>query len=452
MAKNILQDIKPLTSNGRRRPVVTEAPQEISPLPRKKVEQYINVDEPTQNVSVSRPVYKDPEMSDTVNPPRRSRGRIWTIVILVLLGMFVALSYAFEEATVAVTPKVETVTLDNNFTAKKDAPDGELPFEVVAISGEESKTFTGTEKRDANDKATGKVVIYNEYSTTAQNLLIETRLETKDGKIYKTDKAVKVPGYTKKGTDIVPGSIEVGVHADVSGEDYNIPPSDFTLIGLKGSPKYTKIYARSSTAISGGAKGERYILSNDEKDKSTEELISVLKDKLLKQAESQIPDGFVYYDGGVFFDIDDSNMSFESTSSTITGTAKGKLSMLLFDQTKLTEAIAKAAISQYDGTPVTIPELHDLKFESKTAQDVDITTATSVPFKLSGDTHIISVIDSEKLASELAGKNKNTDAQTVFASWSGIDSAEISMRPLWKRTLPENPTDIKIKVDESLSQ
>lgn len=160
----------------------------------------------------------------------------------------------------------------------------------------------------------------------------------------------------------------------------------------------------------------------------------------------------MYYDGGVFFDIDDSNMSFESTSSTITGTAKGKLSMLLFDQTKLTEAIAKAAISQYDGTPVTIPELHDLKFESKTAQDVDITTATSVPFKLSGDTHIISVIDSEKLASELAGKNKNTDAQTVFASWSGIDSAEISMRPLWKRTLPENPTDIKIKVDESLSQ
>lgn len=443
MAKNILQDIKPLTASSGRRNASADR---IAPMPKREVEQYIAVEDHEEHTTIPPVSY-----GSSTPTPRRSRGFIWAIVVLALLVLFVAVSYAFEGATVTVTPKEKTATLDNSFTAEKDAVETGLPFEVVALSGEESKTFTGTEKRTANDKATGTVVIYNEFSTAAQPLLIETRLETKDGKIFKTDKAVKVPGYTTKGNEIVPGSIEVGIHADVPGPSYNIKASDFTILGFKGSPKYTKIYARSKTATSGGATGELYTLTAEEKTKAKSELIDALKDKLMKQAVSQIPEGFVYYPGGVVYDIDESSLSFEGESSTVTGTAKGKISIILFDQKKLTSAIAKAAVSQYDGLPVTIPELRDINMSLKTLS-IDPTTAKQIPFKMEGDVHIVWDVDGSQLAEDLAGKDKNTEARGILESWKGIDTAEILIRPFWKHSLPSKSADINVTVVSSMTK
>ena len=98
-------------------------------------------------------------------------------------------------------------------------------------------------------------MIYNKYSAEAQIFVKDTRFETPEGKIYRIDRAVTVPGMKNSGGQTVAGSVEATVYADKSGSEYNIGFSDFTIPGLKGGLKYEKFYARSKTPMTGGMKG-----------------------------------------------------------------------------------------------------------------------------------------------------------------------------------------------------
>lgn len=443
MPRNILQDIKPLSSPGRRSPSTAGEPVRVRTVARPaKVEQ-----PKEEEIEYS---YNNDEIQDVDDGGhKKPRYRVWLLAALSIVVLVLALAYFMGGAKVVVTPKIQALSLKDSFTAVKNGADKDLPFEVIALSGEESKTYTGTTTRDASDKASGLVVIYNEFSTTPQKLLIETRLETKDGKIYKTDKAVVVPGYTKNGTTIVPGSVEVGAHADVAGAQYNIPASDFNLFGFKGTPKYTKFYARGKTAMTGGASGKLYTLGEEEKKQAHDDLVAALKDKLMTQAVSQIPKGFVYYDDSVFFNPDEALLSLQSPTEEITATAKGSLAIILFDEEKLTTKISEMEISQYDGQPTHILGLSDLIMKIKDKNLIDPTTSKNIGFSLEGEATIVWDVDVQKLATDLAGKSKKApEFNTILEGYEGVDTAEVTIRPFWKGKFPDSPQDIDVTLKQ----
>src|SRR3989344_1617125 len=192
--------------------------------------------------------------SQTKENNKKSKFRIYFVALFSVVFLLFALSFLFSKAKITIVPKTEEMSLNENLSAVKggNAALG-LSFDLVVISGEESKTVPGGEEKDVAIPAQGTVLIYNSYSASVQNLDIDTRLEGSNGKIYKTVKKITVPGRISENK---PGSVEVGIYGAETGEGYNSAPLDFKIFGFKGTPKYDKFYARSKGEITGGFKGK----------------------------------------------------------------------------------------------------------------------------------------------------------------------------------------------------
>src|SRR3989344_1485335 len=154
---------------------------------------------------------------------RGSRYMLWSVAVFSVALLITALSFMWGNAKVEVYPRTEVLTLNDNFTANKTVSGG-LGFELVVMHGEESRTLEATEEKELSQRAEGTVVIFNDYSTAAQRLDIDTRLNGSNDKLYKTKKQVSVPGRKADGT---PGMAEADIYAAEAGEDYNRGPLAF---------------------------------------------------------------------------------------------------------------------------------------------------------------------------------------------------------------------------------
>ena len=290
-----------------------------------------------------------------------SRFRIYFVALISIVFLLFALSFLFSGAKITITPKVKDIPLTNeNLSAAKDAVDPDLSFDLVAISGEETKTIQGGEKKEVAIPATGIVILYNAFSSATQTLSADSKLEGSNGKIYKTSKKVIIPGMTKSGK---PGSVEVDIYATSAGDEYNSSPLDFKIFSFKGTAKYSKFYARSKGDIIGGFKGISPVVSSLDKTTAVSELKSILETKLAKKATEQIPSGFILFKDATFLKIDDKDISFTPDKDNMVSVdVKGTLYGFLFDESKLTKKLAQDIIDKYDGNEIYIPNIRSLTF------------------------------------------------------------------------------------------
>jgi len=317
-----------------------------------------------------------------------------------------------------------------------------LSFKLVVFENSLSKEIPATVEKELNRKASGNIVIYNTYSSKSQKLVKRTRFETPDGKIYRIDKPVIVPGTTVQEGEIIPGSIEVTVYADIPGENYNIELTDFTIPGFKGDPRFEKFYARSETPMNGGFSGVVKTASLEEIKYAREELQNSLKETLLSQ--TQIPGDFILYDDAVFFMFDVSDTDTETTKNFVKITENGKLYGVIFNKGELSNYIAKNTTASYDGSDVTVQELEDLKFSLSNDSNFNPVEDEKIDFSLSGEATIVWKIDGVELATLLAGKDKQ-DFLSIIGEYPNIQTFEAVIRPFWKKTFPENSEDITVR-------
>jgi hypothetical protein len=260
----------------------------------------------------------------------RPKYTLWFVAFLSIAFLFFAVSLLFSSAKVIVHPKTQDIALNQNFSASKQVSNGSLFFDLVVISGEEKIDIQATEEKDVAERATGTVLIFNSFNSSTQKLAIDTRLEGSNGKIYKTQSQVTVPGKNADGT---PGSVEVGIYANGAGEEYNSGPLDFTIIGFKGTPKYDKFKVRSKagTDIKGGFVGKAPVVSEAEKVAAASSLKTALSAKLLQKATDQIPAGFILFKDAIFLNADEANVSSTyNDDKSMTLALKGTLYGLLF--------------------------------------------------------------------------------------------------------------------------
>jgi hypothetical protein len=344
-----------------------------------------------------------------------------------------------------IDPKVKDINLDQTLSASLNAGDENLPFDIVSIDGEESTTVTATEKKNVLQNARGAVMIYNKFSTAPQRLDIDTRLEGSNGKIYKTEKALTVPGMT--GT--TPGSVEVRVYGAQGGEAYNSGPLDFKIFGFKGTPKYDKFYGRSKGDLVGGFTGSSFVISLEEKAKTVEDLKGALQAKLFKKATSQIPDGFVLLLNAVNLVLGDTEGDSPTSpdNNILTFTQKGTLFGILLEEKSLTKKIAEKNIESYegDGSDVYLANLKDLNF-TLLNKDTPFKDLKNIDFKLSGSAKMVWRVSIDKLLIALVGKPKK-DFNQILLQYPNISSANLSLSPIWNRTIPDKANDIKIIVN-----
>jgi len=288
--------------------------------------------------------------------------------------------------------------------------------------------------------ARGTVLIYNNYSSAIQRLDINTRLEGSNGKLYKTEKAVVVPGLN--GT--TPGSVEVGIYAAEAGEAYNSPPLDFQIFGFKGMPKYNKFYARSKGEITGGFIGKQSVITEAKKSIIQNEMKETLKAKLAKKAADLVPAGFVMFKDAVILNVD--SVNFETLEGgQLQVNLKGTFSGIIFNESELIKKIIKSGIPDYDNSDVYISNFQDLNFVLLDTKG-NSSSPSSVDFNLSGKPKVVWRVDTDRLVAEVVGKSKK-DFYQILAQYPNVESANVLLRPFWKRGFPGDKSDIKVTVN-----
>lgn len=430
--KNILQDIKPIS----RKPRVASPAEVASPEP-------VHEDLRVPRIVLPREVPFEPS-----EPQHSSRYALWYIAVACVIGFLFALSFLFEHASVTVTPKSVPVAFDatDTFTAQKDskAPDV-LVYTEMTLSGDESMKLPSTQTKTEAVPATGRVVLYNTYATSPYKLVKNTRLATTAGKIYRINTAVTIPGYTKSGTTVTPGSVEVDVTAAVAGEDSNIDTGDFTLPGLAGTPQASKIYGRTKTPIAGGLSGTIYSIGQDAANAALGTLQTKLKASLIAKAKVQVPDGYLFYDGATSFQTDDAVKAPYSKTSDVPLALHGTLAAYLIKEDTLSRAITQKFVSQYNGEAVTIPKIESLTLVP--GAPLVPATDTTFSFTLSGSADIVWVIKPDEIQALLAGKKK-ADFQQILAGEAGVNKAQVVIKPFWKQSFPEDISRIAVTVGQ----
>jgi len=404
----------------------------------------IKVEEPRERAEEPR----EPELKVTdyssFSEPRRPNGSrlfLFLIIAVVLIGAVVVLSGFLSSARVIVVPKTADLVFDKAIV--NYAPVESMIFTPIS----ESVALVATGQEKVSEKATGQVVIYNNFSSAPQKLVATTRLESKAGKVYRLVEAVTVPGQKTVSGKVVPGSVEAKIIADVAGDDYNSPLADFTIPGFKGGPRYDKFYARSKTPLTGGLIGTRPIVAEADKTKALESLHSSLVQKLLIQSRNQIPEGFILYDSAANFEFADKLLAGSGTSSRATLTTTINGSAYLFEEVRLaTELLKSQPQSNLNDLSVVLPNIRNFNVVITVVNQATTTKDRVLKLTVTGKTKAIAQVDTVKLISALIGKTK-PEAASIFNQVAEIQSAKVGFSPFWLRRFPEDPAKVKIQLE-----
>jgi hypothetical protein len=351
MSKNFFQDVVPPERRSIRNVSIAGARRnrKISPEPEEaSIQKQKETDLGETDITGD---YRYPAFSESKK--KFPKNKVFIIVAgILVVGFIFGMMTAFTSASIDIVPKKEAVSYNLALKAIKNPPPGEsaLRFEVIELKREDQIEVPASGEEMAEKKASGVVVIYNDFSKDTQRLIARTRFETSEGLIYRIAESIIVPGKTLAG----PGQIEATIFADEAGEKYNLGKTDFTVPGFKNDAlRYKGFYAKSKTPITGGFVGKVKKVNQDDKKTAIKELEESIKAKLQKEVQTKIPDGLVSLQESTVYEFKDLGQVESSDSSAFLKLA-GSAAVVVFDKKSLSSVIAKEFLPDWAGIPVEI--------------------------------------------------------------------------------------------------
>ncbi len=314
---------------------------------------------------------------------------------------------------------------------------GIIPGQYFLLTKSGSKTIeTAIDAENLPLKTGVSIDIYNAYSSAPQKLVAQTRFETKDGKIFRIQKPVTVPGAKMSGSSLIPSSIKAEVVSDGAGEEYQIGPSYFTIPGFKDSPKYAGFYAKSTESMI-SIKNSSTVASW-QIEKTKQDLQNSLENELKNDTMNTFKDSDLkLINGASTVKIDEFNADSQTVSMKITWQA-------IFFREKDFRALVNYAVSNK------YPDLKNFDFEDS----ITYPQVTRSDFK-KGEIFLTFelnkanalTVDLDGLRQELAGLDEN-GMRNIISSKNFINSATISLWPFWVKKAPDSSNKINIILDK----
>jgi hypothetical protein len=381
---------------------------------------------------------------DSISNSNTNYKGIWVFAILAILVLFFVLSLRFSRANILIELKPNVVSISEKVSLNKGSSEP-FSFEIVQIPADLSKDILLDKEEKKNEKAKGKITIYNNSTNTPQTLVSQTRFETSEGLIFRVTEKVSVPGYEFIDNKKVPGMIDVLVVADETGEKYNISENiNLTIPGFKGTEKFDNLYGKTTSNFTGGLSGTYYTLGNKENIFSEDEKNN-LKNKLNEMIRQQIPEeNYVYLndlnilninvnDSGLFSKDQNSQVKIEGTLTQVVFNKKEFINYL----SKKSEFIKSGSITKFDSLSVKIlTNLNNEKLEDIKILDVE----------LNGSVLVYNKPDDKLLKEEFLGLDKNDFNLKIKENFENlVNNAELEVAPFWIRKIPNNFNRINIK-------
>ena len=95
---------------------------------------------------------------------------------------------------------------------------------------------------------------------------------------------------------------------------------------------------------------------------------------------------------------------------------------------------------------VYIPNLPDAKITLTDKTQALFTDAMEISFNLSGSVKVVWKVDADKVLADILGKNKS-DFNDILRGYTNIESANLSIKPVWKSSFPDKSNNIKVIVN-----
>lgn len=464
MAKDYFQDIVPPQSASRSRKQIAPPP---PPVPEPDLDEFTDEEEvgyeapmPERSIrNIPVPQSRTRTRADAGVPPQRSsisapripgRSRSWLWILAGIFVVFVGtLAVVASRGTVVtITPHSQLVTFDQTaqFTAypAATAATGTLSYSIQTIEFEDSAVVPAQGTQHVETKASGAIMIYNDYSSSPVELLENTRFETPDGLIFRIPAKVSIPGKTAAG----PGTLTVTVNADQPGDKYNIAPiSRFTVPGLKGGAMYNKVYASSQAAFTGGFTGEQpgidpAALATALADIRTR-IETKARESLLSASSSTV--AFPGLASIAYQELP----STPEADGTVRVHQKAIVTYAAFPADIFATVIAQSVSADVTGSRIVIKP-------GEGYGAVPVTSGTStptlsgtgpLPFAIMGKALLVWDINAPELQKALAGRSEAA-FPTIIESFPSIETAHARIEPFWKNTFPSDSTQIRVNVKE----
>lgn len=377
--------------------------------------------------------------------PARTPSRFPVGTALVALVVVVASAgalYAFSKARVTITPMQKEVTMSGDLLATSGT--GVLPFVVISVEKVASTNVKSEGTENVQQAAQGSIVITNTQAVP-QQLIKNTRFESADGRIFRIHDSITVPAAK----DATPGSLTVTVYADATGESFNIGATTFKLPGLKGSKAYEQVLAKSSEPMAGGFAGPRPSVAEATKNKAYESLKTELVEQIEAAISEKVPEGYVLLPGASFTTYV-AQPDAPAAGGEVALSQKAVATAVVFPRTAIASSIAYANDGTYNGQPVTLVDEAGLKLTSANAA-APAPADPEFAFKLEGSATILWVVDGERIAGAVAGKNRQS-AEVALTGFPEVEHANIVIRPFWTSSFPSDPSKIEVVVSEPSSK
>lgn len=396
------------------------------------------------------------QIGEPTRPKRRSvkisgrAGFITFIATVVLAGLIYLGLAVLPKATVAIETKkapwqfAQNIIIDTSIsavdTARLRVP-GQLFIQKSSATTKQAASGTKYVER----KATGKLTIYNAYSSSPQGLVVNTRFVTPSGVVFRLTAPVTVPGANIEDGKIVPSSITVTVSADKAGPGSNLGPiARLSIPGFASTPKYQAFYGELKEGTSGGFIGETKVPTESDIETAKTEGRRAVEAALKNEAITQIPDGFKVVDSATKLAIVRQEVdAVTDATGNFTVTTNGQLSALAFREKDILSLLHEKIMSD--------PSRGDLyQIDSESIEYLAVSSAANpasgqLPLPIKYQADMSRKIDIALLKAQMQGKPEK-ELKGIVNNFDSIETARIALWPFWVTKVPLNEEKIIVTI------
>lgn len=374
--------------------------------------------------------------------PKFNFKSFFLFAVILFFSLLISVSFKFSKAEIKIWPATEELKLTEKLVVdtkvnKVDLKNKIIPGKIFESEETFSEEFSATGK--ILKKAQGTIRLFNEYTTQDEIWLAGTRFVSSEGKLFKSKDKISIPGAKIENGKVKASYVDVPVEAAEGGAEYNIGPSEFSIVALKGTPKYFKYYGKSFEAMKGG--GEFSKVEKEDLEKAEKSLIEIAKSKAIEILKSKIPAEFLIPENSFTIEVLEKNSTAKEGDEIekFNFQVKIKIKSIAFLKEDLSNFAKDYISSQL--TPGKVAYFPSLKLDPKTEIFNFDLGKTTLYLEMASKAY--NTIDLSSLKKGLAGKNIK-EVNSFLLSQPEFSKVQINIFPFWLKSIPKDIDKIEI--------
>ena len=423
---------------------VGELADKATPKARNKADDAIDAaiaedEKPTKPAKPAKPAGKGKPKVPDFNVFRKKLVLIGGGIVLFVLFMVWAIWFA-PHATVVITAKTTTSTVDKSVTLKQDGKVDTANNTIKSLRQEQKKEisvdFTPTGKKKVGEKASGSMkLVRTSVSSLTITIPAGTSFSSGDYTFVSTEPA------TLSGTSIGPGGViqssaTVQVQATQVGSEYNLSSRSYSS-NVSG-------FSAVGSSMNGGSSREVTVVSAADVAKAKAKLDAQKDPSLQSAVKALFPSSSIVINESYqearsnptpSVAVDHEASGTVQLKTTVTASMQG---IDRSDMKQFLEDTLKKEIGSKKNQKIYNDGSNEVKFAQYSERN------NAVQVRLTANAKIGPEIDEHKVKEQVKGRNYG-DVQSSLESIDGVQDVDTKFSPFWVRTVPNNDKHISIE-------